>query len=195
VNYLAHIYLSGNDEQVIVGNFIGDAVKGRDFTHFPQGIQNGITLHRKIDHFTDTHTLIKEANLLFAPYYAKYAGVVTDIVFDHLLVKHWSSFQSEPLPLFLDHINMILLKWFHQMPLRMKLYMPYWVKNRWPELYGTFDGLCRVLKGMARYTSLPENAENAVRVIMDNKELLSSIFLDFFEQIQQELIVEKHIRT
>ncbi|MFO7862706.1 MAG: ACP phosphodiesterase [Salinivirgaceae bacterium] len=193
MNYLAHIFLSGNDEQVIVGNFIADAVKGRNFTHYPQGIQDGITLHRKIDHFTDTHTIISETNLLFAPYYGKYAGVVTDIVFDHLLVKNWSTFHSEPLPIFLDRMNIILLKWFHQMPLRMQLYMPFWIKNRWPELYGSFEGVCRVLKGMARYTSLPENAENAVKVIAINKEVLSMLFLDFFEQIQQAVIVEKQI--
>ena len=54
MNYLAHIYLSGGDPEVTVGNFMADAVKGKDYQNYSEGIQRGIILHRAIDTFTDS---------------------------------------------------------------------------------------------------------------------------------------------
>lgn len=49
MNVLAHIYLSGDSEKIIIGNYIGDYVKGRDYLKYPEAIRKGIILHRHID--------------------------------------------------------------------------------------------------------------------------------------------------
>ncbi len=67
MNYLAHIFLSGNDDDVLIGNFIGDYVKGKDFNNYPAGIQKGILLHRRIDTYTDRHKIIHQSMSYFAP--------------------------------------------------------------------------------------------------------------------------------
>ena len=60
MNYLAHTFLSGDSDQVRIGNFIGDYVKGSDFNFYPEGIKKGIILHRHIDYFTDNHPVVQE---------------------------------------------------------------------------------------------------------------------------------------
>jgi len=55
MNFLAHAHLSFNDESLLVGNLIADAVKGKQFFLFSESIRKGMLLHRKIDAFTDSH--------------------------------------------------------------------------------------------------------------------------------------------
>ena len=86
MNYLAHAYLSFNEPEILVGNMISDFIKGKQkFTYSP-GIQNGIQLHRMIDHFTDTHPATHEAKQYFKPAVGLYAGAFMDIVYDHLRI-------------------------------------------------------------------------------------------------------------
>ena len=94
MNFLAHIYLSRDSNDITIGNFIGDYVKGHEFEKYPTGIRNGILLHRKIDYFTDTHAIVKEDKKLFVGRYHKYAGIITDILYDHYLALGWSNFNS-----------------------------------------------------------------------------------------------------
>ena len=69
MNYLAHAYLSFNQQEILVGNMISDFVKGKTKFNYPEGIQKGIALHRAIDEFTDTHPATKEAAAFFRPAY------------------------------------------------------------------------------------------------------------------------------
>lgn len=186
VNYLAHLYLSGNDEEVLVGNFIADAVKGNNLSAFTNDIQKGITLHRKIDYYTDHHPLVIEINKLFAPGYGKYAGIVTDMLFDHLLAQNWEHYHQLPLKAYVNKTNALLLSWFHIMPLKLQRMMPFWVKNRWPEIYSTEKGLIRALNGMPRYTSLPKQSDFVLHVMQSERTIIHNNFKYFFEALQKE---------
>ena len=97
MNYLGHIFLSGKNEQLLVGNFIGDYVKGKQYLHYPEEIRKGILLHRAIDDFTDRNAHWMNVRELFRPIYKRYAGVVADVVIDHFLAKNWSHFSDEQL--------------------------------------------------------------------------------------------------
>ena len=97
MNYLAHIFLSGSSEEILIGNFIGDYVKGRDYLNYPAQIKKGILLHRRIDSFTDSHKIVHQSMSYFAPQYHKYAGIIIDILYDHYLIKNWDRYC--PLPL------------------------------------------------------------------------------------------------
>ena len=85
MNVLAHIYLSGDSDKIIIGNYIGDYVKGRDYLNYPELIRKGIILHRYIDMFTDRHPVVHRSKIYFSRKYHKYAGVITDIMYDHYL--------------------------------------------------------------------------------------------------------------
>ena len=83
MNFLAHIYLSGDDDELKIGNFIADSVKGKKFSQFPDQVQKGITLHRKIDSYTDSHPIVRESVLRLFPKYGHYSSVIVDILYDH----------------------------------------------------------------------------------------------------------------
>ena len=95
MNFLAHIYLSGTNPKTMVGNFIGDFVKGRNvLEQFEADIAKGIELHRSIDEFTDHHPVVQISKMRLRPKYRHYAAVIVDIFYDHLLSRFWSNYHD-----------------------------------------------------------------------------------------------------
>jgi acyl carrier protein phosphodiesterase len=60
MNFLAHIYLSGSEHEILIGNFIADSIRGKQFDAYQNSIQQGILLHREIDEYTDSHPVVLE---------------------------------------------------------------------------------------------------------------------------------------
>lgn len=89
MNYLAHSFLTFTDGQ-IVGQFLEDFIRNRDRFSFPKDIQDGITLHRAIDTFTDSHPAIHEAKKVFAPLVRLYAGAFVDVSMDYFVANDLS---------------------------------------------------------------------------------------------------------
>ena len=97
MNYLAHVYLSGSDKDLIIGNFIADHVKGKAYFDYPATIQKVILLQRKIDDFTDHHPLFKKNVTLLFPQFRHYSRVIVDMFFDHFLAAQWEFYHPDPL--------------------------------------------------------------------------------------------------
>jgi acyl carrier protein phosphodiesterase len=103
MNFLAHLYLSGNNDKIMVGNFMGDFVKGRSaLEQFEPEIIRGIELHRAIDEFTDSHAVVSASKDRLRPKYRHYSGVIVDVFYDHFLARNWSDYHDELLPDFAD---------------------------------------------------------------------------------------------
>lgn len=97
MNHLAHFALAGPEPGLLVGGFLGDYIKGRLENRFTPEIERGIRLHRAIDRYTDSHPVVKSSYERFDPRFRRYAGIITDIAFDHLLAQNWSQYYNEPL--------------------------------------------------------------------------------------------------
>ena len=97
MNYLAHIYLSGENDDVKLGNFIADEIKGKQYEKYPKEIQIGILLHRKIDWFSDNNANVKNSKRRLNSRYGHYKGVIIDILYDHFLAKNWNEYSQIPL--------------------------------------------------------------------------------------------------
>ncbi len=110
MNFLAHLYLSGKNEELIVGNFIADHVKGNNVFKYNEGIQKGIRLHREIDTFTDTHPVFLKSKNRLATDYRKYAGVIVDMFYDHFLSANWKLYDDEDLESFVDRMHDVIIK-------------------------------------------------------------------------------------
>jgi len=102
LNYLAHIYLSGPNPEVQVGGLLGDFVKGPLVGRFPTAIEHGIHLHRLIDSHTDSQPIVQEAAALLPSPWRRFAGILLDIYFDHLLASQWGRFHRQPLAEFTE---------------------------------------------------------------------------------------------
>jgi len=135
MNYLAHIFLSGVDEEILIGNFIGDYVKGHDYDKYSSQIRKGILLHRRIDYFTDNHRIVHQSMNYFAPKYRKYAGIIIDILYDHYLATNWEKFSPQPLDVFKENLFGILKKYHPLLPERVQFFIPSFITSDWIGVY------------------------------------------------------------
>lgn len=187
MNFLAHTYLSGCNEEIIVGNFMGDYVKGKDYLQFPELVKKGILIHRDIDSFTDMHTITRQSKQRIAARYHKYAGIIIDIFYDHFLASLWDDFSSLPLHEFVNRTYDLLKRNYKVLPPAIKMWFPTFLENNWMLAYTSVDGIELVLERMAANTTLPNHAAYAVGVLSNYYDRFKDDFLEFFPLIIQFL--------
>jgi acyl carrier protein phosphodiesterase len=183
MNVLAHIYLSGDSDEIIIGNYIGDYVKGRDYMKYPESIKKGIILHRKIDDFTDKHPVVHRSKILFTRKYHKYAGVVVDILYDHFLTKEWDFYSRRPLESITYQFYRAMVNNYDILPERVRDRMPFFIINNWLESYKSPNGLRKVLNAMSKRTSLPSESKYAIKTLKKHYYPLGDDFNEFFPQL------------
>ena len=102
MNYLAHLYLAGDDSELLIGGLMGDFVKGRVDPARPAAVRAGILLHRRVDSFTDQHPVVRRSKARIDPEFRRYAGILVDLFFDHFLACDWPAYSRQPLPQYAD---------------------------------------------------------------------------------------------
>lgn len=183
MNYLSHIYLSGESEEIKLGNFIGDFVKGQQFMKYSSDVAKGIMLHRQIDSFTDSHGIVKECILKLRPGFGKYSGIVIDIFLDHFLAVNWHLYSFEKLPSFTKRFHAVLLSNFLQLPSQVKMFLPFLIQNKRLQSYISFDGIEKTLRIMVSRTSLPSETEFAMKILEDEYDFFNKAFNQFFPEM------------
>lgn len=183
MNFLSHAHLSGSNKDVLLGNFIADAVKGKKFLDFRQDIQTGILLHRQIDTYTDSHVLFKQSVSRVRKDFGRYSGIVMDIFYDHFLARNWNVYHEDELAVFAVHVYGILTRNVLILPGRTKRLLPFLVSQNWLTSYAEFDGLKQVFNGMDRRTGRISGMDKAVDVIKQNYDALYADFKDFYPQL------------
>jgi len=183
VNYLAHAYLSGDDDDILVGNFIADAVKGKAVDTFSGGIRRGIVLHRFIDEFTDHHPLHRASRTKLTGNYGHYAGVLVDIFYDHFLAKNWQVYATVPLPEFTARVYAVVHAQDEILPERIKYMLTYMVPQNWLLNYAHLKGIKKVLRGMANRTKFDSQMEHGVEDLQRHYTDFEAEFTDFFPEL------------
>lgn len=183
MNYLAHLYLSGNQEQVMVGNFIADHVKGKAFERFPPHIKRGIVLHRQIDSFTDAHTKFREAKTLFRHGFGLYSGIVIDFLYDHFLAGNWDEYSDVTLRTFAKQSHAVLLKNFMHLPRRVQGFLPFLIQHRRLESYASPEGIIAAMEIMGKHTSFPAQTDFVRETLHTNYGFLKSNFEEFMRDM------------
>lgn len=184
MNFLAHLFLSGETSPLMIGNFIGDYVKGNQLEKYTPQIQKGIRLHRKIDSFTDSHEIVKVSTARFKPCYQRYASVVIDIIYDHYLATLWNQYSNVSLGKFVDQVHSYLLRHYFTLPNQVKGFLPFLIKSRRLENYKHLWGIEKSLAIMANYSTLPPESECGIKVLENEYEELEKEFSIFFKDVQ-----------
>jgi acyl carrier protein phosphodiesterase len=181
MNFLAHLCLSGDDEKIMVGNFIGDFVKGKDLEqrYHPQ-IAKGIRLHREIDFFTDRHLIVKQSKDRLREKYRHFSGVIVDIYYDHFLAKNWSNYSDEVLPDYADKCYSVMLSHESILPEEVKYMLQYMIKGNWLVNYSKLEGIHRALSGMARRSKFDSKMEEASFDLQHDYIEYEKEFISFF---------------
>src|SRR5574343_202237 len=185
MNYLAHIYLSGTNDLLKIGNFMADSIKGHDYEKFDAAIKKGILLHRHIDSFTDMHPVYRQSKHRLHEKYGHYSGVIMDILYDHFLAKNWSKFSDEKLEDYANNFYELLQDNYEILTERIKGMMPYMIARNWFVSYATIAGLEMILFQMDYKTKHRANMQEAVVELQEFYTEFESEFFIFF----QELIV------
>ena len=184
MNFLAHLYLSGSNKNILLGNFIADAVKGKKHSEYARDIQAGILLHRAIDTFTDTHPIVKRSMHRLDARYKHYDGVIIDILYDHFLAKNWNNYSEIPLDVYAESAYEFLMSNINDLPEKIQYMLPFMVKHNWLVAYASIEGISRVLSGMNRRTGGISMMDQAVDDLKRHYELFEKDFTDYFEELQ-----------
>ena len=183
MNYLAHIYLSGENDLVTIGNFIADGIKGKTYKNYSEDIQIGIMLHRNIDTFTDAHKIVRQSTKRLHEKYGHYSGIIVDILYDHFLAKNWSLYSDVFLKEYVEKFYNSLETHYDLLPLRIQKMMPYMMTDNWLLSYASIDGISRVLDGMNRRTKNRSGMDKAVHELQQFYNEFETEFSVFFDEL------------
>ena len=153
MNYLAHIFLSNGQPNIMIGNFIADSIKGSKYSTYPAEIQKGILLHRQIDTMTDAHPAFRNSTKRLHKNYGHYSGIIVDIFYDHFLAKNWAEYSDVPLADYIQEFYKILRNNFEVLPANIQKMAPLMMDSNWLLSYANLEGIDRVLGGMNRRTN------------------------------------------
>jgi len=187
VNYLGHLVLSGDNDEVLFGNFIADVVKGNSYSNWSANIQKGILLHRLIDDFTDNNYHYLLGKRRFYESYPKMGGVILDIVYDHLLWQNETVKASLNLEKEIIRYYQILDNFKDIMPPKIRFMYGYMKRDDWLTNYQSEDGIKRALKGIGRRIGYSNNLDGSFEIVKNNKNSYMEEFNEFFHAIQKEV--------
>lgn len=183
MNYLAHIYLSGDDDLMTIGNFIADGIKGQHYKNYDRDIQIGILLHRHIDTFTDSHKTVRQSTKRLHKKYSHYSGIIVDILYDHFLAKNWSKYSETPLKHYVEHFYTSLNDNYEVLPTRIQKMMPYMITDNWLLSYASIEGISKVLSGMNQRTKNRSGMDEAVVELEAFYNEFEEEFTNFFDEL------------
>lgn len=187
MNYLAHLYLGKANDELVVGNFIADFVKGSKFNNYSPEISRGIVMHRLVDSITDCDESYLVVQKMFVQSYGRYSGIIADISYDYVLARNWENFSTVSLSDFQKKINKILLHYFPIVPFKAKLILPFFIRNKWLTLYQTPDSIKSVFVGMGRYRGVEGDVMKAVETLQMNEALIFEHFICTLQSITAKI--------
>jgi acyl carrier protein phosphodiesterase len=189
LNFLAHTYLSGDDDDLKIGNFLGDFVKGRlnklSNTQYSEGIIKGMALHREIDFFTDSHPVVRQSIDRLQPKYHKFSGIVVDMFYDHILARNFDSYSTVSLEDYSQEFYQLLKKRQSEIPEAMERMIESMVRRNWFVSYRRYEGIEWSLQGISKRLSFQSGIENATEDLKKDYLLYEAEFNIFFPQLVQ----------
>jgi acyl carrier protein phosphodiesterase len=191
MNFLAHIYLSGDNDLIKIGNFMADGIRGKHYEYLPTELQKGIVLHRAIDTYTDAHPIFRQSTKRLHHRYHHYAGVIVDIFYDHFLAKNWSNYSNEKLEDYVKrfydsletHRDILTEKTVHL--------KPYMIEHNWLVNYQYKNSIARILTQMDHRTKDVSQMQYAIEELEIYYDEFEGEFTTFFENLVAHVLIKK----
>jgi acyl carrier protein phosphodiesterase len=191
MNYLGHLYLSGNDTGLMQANLYGDFIKGTQLTHLPDVIQRGVQLHRSIDHFIDHHPVIRELLPALRGELPKVAGIAIDIFFDHLLAKNWGLFHPQPLNEYLQAVYRSFDLDDQNYSSDYRTFLRHLVQRNWIGSYPTLDAVDRMSRNVGAQLSFPNKLADGKSVFLMYEKAITQAFFEYMPAANEHFLPEK----
>jgi acyl carrier protein phosphodiesterase len=184
LNYLAHSYLSFNQPELIIGNFIADSIQGNRFEGLTEGMVHGIRLHRKIDTFTDSHPIYLTSKHRFSKEFDKYSGVLMDIIYDHFLAKNFHLYSELSLQEHATSVYLLLEDNFRFLPENAKRFFGYMTERNILFHYSSLDGIETVLTHLSHRIRNRFELQTALPILENEYTSIEEEFFIFFDDLQ-----------
>nr|WP_312292223.1 ACP phosphodiesterase [Clostridium chromiireducens] len=186
MNYLAHIHLSDNSEENMLGNFLGDFVSKSLEDGFEYSIKQGILMHKKLDTFTDSHPNFANSRERISSANRRLAGVLIDIFYDHFLAKNWHAYSSVSLEEYADNFYKILKKYSYCLPDKLTRRMPFMIEENWLLSYRDISGIQVAVDRISkRFSNTRHPLVNPIDELINNYEGLQNDFKCFYPEAIQ----------
>lgn len=180
MNYLAHLFLSDGTPESLIGNLLGDFIKGSIENIYPEQISKGIYLHRKIDSYTDYQPIFRSSKRLISLDRRRFSGIMIDVFYDHFLAKNWYNYSTTRLKDFTNHVYQVLQENQNRLPERLKNILPNMITNDWLASYKEISGINRAINGLSRRIKRTNNLSGGVEELFFNYQQLQADFSAFF---------------
>lgn len=184
MNFLAHLYLSNDNDFIKIGNFMADGIRGTKYLEFPDGIRKGVILHRAIDTFTDAHPVFRQSKHRLHDAYGHYSGVIIDVFYDHFLAKNWALYSTVPLEDYASHFYQILEDNYELLTPKTKQLMPYMIAQNWLVSYASAEGIAKILFQMDRRSENKSKMQYSVKELQEFYTEFEQEFTLFFEELR-----------
>ena len=193
MNYLAHLLLSPADTDVMIGNLMGDFIKGQAIERLPNKIAAGVKLHRAIDKFTDNHPQVRALKPLLTPERKRFAGIISDIVFDHLIAlnwrditaNYWTVHQQTELSVFSRQCYSFFPDYYSVMPDAMNTMVKRMAAGDWLLGYQNFTSVDGAINGVSRRIRFDNHLAGASTEVTDHFCSYQTCFEKFFPELCQ----------
>lgn len=190
MNFLAHLYLTDFDPPggpAMVGGLLPDLVRGKVPAGLDPRVMAGVENHRRVDRLTDAHPVFNRSRSRLRPNHGIFAGILTDVFYDHCLSLAWGQYHPEPLGVFIDRAHRQLADHEALMPQAMRPIIRRMIAQGWLADYASFDGLTRVLGMMshrfAQRTRRAIDLTPAVGDLQTHHEAICADFAEFFPDL------------
>jgi acyl carrier protein phosphodiesterase len=193
MNYLAHLFLDGENRDAIVGNLMGDFVKGQVDPGLAAGLREGILLHRKIDVYTDAHPVFRASRRRLRSEYRRYGGILIDIFYDHFLARSWSDHSSVSLRSFSQNVYRILAQRYETLPSPMQRSVAHMIQHDLLMSYRELGGIARALRGVEGRLKRASRLGDAVADLARNYGPLKRDFGVFFPELESFVRTRPHL--
>jgi acyl carrier protein phosphodiesterase len=188
MNYLVHFLLAGDDDELLLGNLLGDYVKGRtgrfDHPGVTDRLRTGIQMHRAIDSFSDRHPAVLRSKRVLAAEYGRLSGVIVDVFYDHVLARRWSDHHPRRLSDFTQQVYRTLNANLHRLPAPVHPLVANMSRGDWLQGYASERGIERALQGIAWRRPVAAGIGTASRALADHADRFSADFDEFQPELR-----------
>ena len=190
MNWLAHLLLSPRDIDVRLGNVLADAVRGPERERMGPAFHEGVRCHTQIDAFTDSHAMVERSAARIEPRFRRFAGVLMDVFYDHLLTRNWDRFCSVPLRGFTEQFHEDALQRLTSLPETAAEVLRWMIAHDRLYSYRESSGLEITLHSLSRRLNRRLNRDirlyEALPGLMAARAEIEQDFLEFFPELIRE---------
>lgn len=184
LNHLAHALLAGSDSDVLLGGMLGDFWRGAPDVSWRPGVRDGVVLHRKIDVYTDKHPIVDTARTLFDPPFRRFAGVLLDVYFDHVLARDWLRWSTQSLDALSERMLALLDANRDWLPPDLNRFAGYFRTVGLFASYADRNRIERVFAGIGQRFRHANPLAEAGPVLWERAAALDEAFERFFPDLQ-----------